>query len=148
MDIAFFVAPDDDAAAATRNRGPGEALTPLACHDFSPDDATVEWAMYFEAPSAQLPPIEELYMRGRPRYVAPIVNDGTGVFALDRGLTSALAGASPSVLGELAARWRERLWFEDGDDMTDDSPVEILQGVARLAAIALRTGAGLYCWHF
>jgi hypothetical protein len=148
VDIAFFVAPDDDSAAAMRNRGPGEALAPLTCHDFDPEDATVEWAMYFEAPSAEPPSIEESYRRDRPRYVAPIVNDGTGVFVLDPSLTSALASASPRELDELAARWQERLWREDGEDMTDDSPLEILQGVARLAAIALSTGGGLYCWHF
>ncbi|MFJ8310932.1 MULTISPECIES: hypothetical protein [unclassified Streptomyces] len=70
------------------------------------------------------------------------------MFALDRSLISALAGAGPSELDELAARWRERLWREDGDDMTDDSPLEILLGGARFAAVVLSTGGGLCCRHF
>ncbi|MET9881182.1 hypothetical protein ABZZ36_42405, partial [Actinacidiphila glaucinigra] len=34
-DIVFFLAPDDETAARTRLKGPGPALTSVACHDFT-----------------------------------------------------------------------------------------------------------------
>lgn len=149
IDIAFFLAPDDATAAGTRRAGPGRALPSLSCHDFYPDDAVAEWEMYFDAPSEGLPPLEELNKRDWPRYVAPVVNDGSGVFAVSGKLTSALANAAPSALRELAARWTERLRCEDGDDITDDDPLTVLEGVARLAVAADGSGGGLglYCWH-
>ncbi|WP_326570374.1 hypothetical protein OIE69_03145 [Actinacidiphila glaucinigra] len=149
-DIVFFLAPDDKTAARTRLKGPGPALTSLACHDFTADDAVVEWEMYLDAPSAPLPPQHELNKREWPRYVAPVLNDGVGVFALSARLTSALATATPALLRGLAARWTERLRLEDGDDMTDDDLLTVLKGIAGLAAAAeaSRGNLGLYCWHY
>ncbi|MFI1919880.1 hypothetical protein [Nocardia sp. NPDC020380] len=146
--IAFFIAPNDQAAAGTRSRGPGTNYPSVACQDFDPDDAVVEWDMYFEAPSAELPPLEALYTRPWPIWVAEIVNDGTGVFVLPDRLVRALAHAGPKDLDELAHRWTTRLRQVDGDNMTCDNPLEILQKVARLAATAISTGDRLYCWHF
>lgn len=74
------------------------------------------------------------------------MNDGIEVFALPERLTRALAGASPVQLEELADRWSTRLRSEDGDDMTDDDLMAVLQGVARLAVSAVNTGGGLYSW--
>jgi len=148
--MTFFLAPDDVTAAETRLKGPGPALTALACRDIDPDDAVLEWEMYFEAPSRDLPPLKELYKRPQPRYVAPIYNDGIGVFAVSDRLTTALATATPSELRELAGRWAERLRIADGDEMTDDDPLEVLAGVAQLAATA-DSGAGslrIYCWYY
>jgi hypothetical protein len=149
-DIAFFLAPDDVAAAETRLHGPGLALTSLTCHHIDADYAVLEWELYFEAPSRDLPTLEQLYKRPGPRYVAPMYNDGIGVFAVSDKLTNALANASPSELRELAARWTERLLIMDGDEMTDDNPLEVLEGVAQLAATADSTAGGLrlYCWHY
>jgi hypothetical protein len=76
------------------------------------------------------------------------LNDGIEVFVLPGRLTRALANASSSELLELAARWTMRLKRADGDDMTDDDPLAILQGVARLAASAVSSGSGLYCWSY
>lgn len=75
-------------------------------------------------------------------------HDGVEVLALPQRLTRALASASSGELEELAARWTTRLWAEDGDDMTDDDLLAVLQGVARLAALAVNTGGGLYSWSF
>ncbi|HEV3170161.1 MAG TPA: hypothetical protein VGZ32_07475 [Actinocrinis sp.] len=147
-DVVFFIAPDDDTAAATRLKGPGPAFTSVVCHGFDPDDAVVEWEMYFEAPNASPPPVERLYQHRQPRWVAPILNDGLGVFAVPAELTSALAKADASRLVELASRWSERLRYFDGDDMTADDPQAILQGVVRLAATVVNHGGGLYCWHY
>ncbi|MPY58201.1 hypothetical protein [Streptomyces spongiae] len=150
IDIVFFLAPDDETAAETRPNGPGPALTSVTFHSFDPDDAVVEWELYFEAPCRELPPLEQLYKRDWPRYVAPLLNDGIGVFAVSEKLTSALADAGPSELRELTARWTERLRLAGEDDMTDDDPPAILEGVAQLAATAHSADGclGLYCWHY
>jgi hypothetical protein len=58
-DITFFLAPDDQTAAATRLRGPGRAFDSVACRSIEPDSSIAEWDMYFEAPSAELPPLEQ-----------------------------------------------------------------------------------------
>ncbi|MDX2704044.1 hypothetical protein PV350_14400 [Streptomyces sp. PA03-6a] len=150
MDIVFFLAPDDETAAKTRLKGPGPAFTSLTCHDFSADDAVVEWEMYCDAPSSHLPPQHELNKRDWPHYVAPVLNDGVGVFAFSAKLPSALANATSSQLRELATRWAERLRLEDGDDMTDDDPLVVLMSTAELATTVDGAGGalGLYCWHY
>ncbi|MEV7520417.1 hypothetical protein [Streptomyces sp. NPDC091371] len=97
--------------------------------------------------SAEAPPLEQLYAwRLWPERVTAPVNDGVEVFALPNRLTRALARASSAELGELAARWTTRLWSEDGDDMTDDDLLAVLQGIARLAESAVNAGGGLYSW--
>ncbi|MEV3973022.1 hypothetical protein AB0K68_33625 [Streptomyces sp. NPDC050698] len=147
-DIVFFLAPDDEAAAATRLRGPGQGFESVTCRFIEPDSAIAEWDMYFEAPSAEAPPPERLLAWPWPEWVTAPLNDGVEVFALPKRLTRALAEASSAQLEELAGRWTERLRSEDGDDMTDDDPLAVLQGVARLAASAVNTGGGLYSWSF
>ncbi|MFD8078429.1 hypothetical protein ACFV3E_37945 [Streptomyces sp. NPDC059718] len=147
-DIAFFLAPDDETAAATRLRGPGVAFESVTCHFIEPDSAIAEWDMYFEEPSAEVPPVERLLGWAWPEWVTAPMNDGIEVFALPKRLTRALAGASPAELEELAGRWTARLRSEDRDDMTDDDLLAVLQGVARLAASAVNTGGSLYSWSY
>ncbi|GGQ52488.1 hypothetical protein [Streptomyces asoensis] len=147
-DIAFFLAPDDEAAAATRLRGPGRALRSVTCHFIEADSAIAEWDMYFEKPSAELPPLGRLHEWTWPEYVTAPLNDGIEVFAFPMRLTRALAGASAAALDELAGRWSARLRSEDRDDMTDDDLTAVLKGVARLAVSAVDTGGGLYSWSY
>ena len=147
-DIVFFLAPDDETAAATRLRGPGAAFASVACRFVEPDTAIAEWDMYFEEPSAEIPPIEQLFGWALPEWVTAPLNDGIEVFALPKRLTRALANASPTELEELAGRWTTRLRSQDGDDMTDDDLLAVLQGVARLAASAVNTGGALYSWSY
>ncbi|MFD8424472.1 hypothetical protein [Streptomyces sp. NPDC059466] len=148
-DIVFFLAPDDETAASTRLRGPGKDFESVTCHFIEPDSAIAEWDMYFEAPSAEAPALEQLYAwRPWPEWVTTPLNDGVEVFALPKRLTRALGTASSAELEELAARWITRLRTEDGDDMTDDDLLAVLQGVARLAASAANTDGGLYSWSF
>ncbi|NEA68051.1 hypothetical protein [Streptomyces sp. SID12488] len=147
-DIVFFLAPDDETAAATRLRGPGPALESVTCRFIEPDSAIAEWDMYFEEPSAEVPPIEQLLEWSWPEWVTAPLNDGVEVFALPSRLTRALASARSTQLEELAGRWTARLRSADGDDMTDDDLLAVLQGVARLAASAVGTGGGLYSWSF
>ena len=145
----FFLAPDDETAAATRLRGPGEAFESVNCRFIEPDTAIADWDMYFEEPSADVPPSEQLYAwRPWPEWVTAPLNDGIEVFGLPKRLTRALAHASSAELEELAGRWSTRLRSEDGDDMTDDDLLAVLQGVAQLAASAVSTGGGLYSWSF
>ncbi|MFJ1550160.1 hypothetical protein [Streptomyces sp. NPDC088246] len=148
-DIVFFLAADDETAAATRLRGPGDAFESVTCHFIEPDSAIAEWDMYFEEPSAEAPPLEQIYAwRPWPEWVTAPLNDGVEVFALPQRLTRALANATSAELEELAGRWTTRLRSEDGDDKTDDDLLAVLQGVARLAASAVSTGGGLYSWSF
>ncbi|MCX4681977.1 hypothetical protein OG413_43070 [Streptomyces sp. NBC_01433] len=147
--IVFFLAPDDETAAATHLRGPGEAVDGVTCRSVEPDSAIAEWDMYFAEPAAEAPPLEQFYAwRPWPEWVTAPLNDGAEVFALPQRLTWALANASSAELAELAGRWSTRLWSEDGDDMTDDDLLAVLQGVARLAASAVNTAGGLYSWSF
>jgi hypothetical protein len=84
-DIAFFLAPDDHTAAATRLTGPGRAFESVTCHFVEPDSAVVEWDMYFEAPSAEFPPLEQLHAWEWPSWVTTALNDGIEVFVLPGG---------------------------------------------------------------
>ena len=148
-DIVFFLALDDEIAATTRRQGPGEGFESVTCRFIEPDTAIAEWDMYFEEPSTEVPTPGQLYAwRPWPEWVTAPLNDGVEVFALPKRLTRALASASPAELEELAGRWTSRLRSEDGDDMTDDDLLAVLQGVARLAASAVSTGGGLYSWSF
>ncbi|MFD8785409.1 hypothetical protein [Kitasatospora sp. NPDC059599] len=147
-DIVFFLAPDDESAAATRLQGPGRAFESVTCRFIEPDTAIAEWDMYFEEPSAEAPPLERLLGWSWPEWVTTPVNDGIEVFALPQRLTRALANAGAADLEELAGRWTTRLRSADGDDMTDDDLPAVLQGVARLAVSAVRTGGGLYSWSY
>ncbi|WP_329266836.1 hypothetical protein [Streptomyces sp. NBC_01451] len=147
-DIVFFLAPDDETAAATRLRGPSRAFESVTCRFIEPDSAIAEWDMYFEEPSAEVPPLEQLLGWSWPEWVTAPLNDGVEVFALPQRLTRALASASSAELEELAGRWTTRLKSTDGDDMTDDDLLAVLQGVARLATSAVSTGGGLYSWSF
>ncbi|MFJ9753180.1 hypothetical protein [Streptomyces chartreusis] len=59
-----------------------------------------------------------------------------------------MANATSVDLEELADRWTARLRSTDGDEMTADDLLAVLQGVSRLAASAVSTGSGLYSWSF
>ncbi|WP_042426636.1 hypothetical protein [Streptacidiphilus anmyonensis] len=147
-DILFFLAPDDETAAGTRLRGPGPSIPSVFCRFVDPDSAIAEWDMYFEEPSAEPPSQEQLYGWVWPEWVTAPLNDGIQVFAFPRRLTRALANASSTDLEELAGRWTARLRSADGDDMTDDDLLAVLQGVARLATLAASKGGGLYAWTY
>lgn len=146
-DIVFFLAPDDESAAATYLTGPGRAFESVTCHFIEPDSSIVEWDMYFEAPSVEISALEQFAGWPWPREVIEPKNDGVEVFALPPRLTWALAGASSADLEELAERWTTRLRIAD-DDVTDDDLSAVLREVARLAASAVSTGGGLYSWSF
>ncbi|MFI1585654.1 hypothetical protein ACWGR4_28830 [Embleya sp. NPDC055664] len=146
-DVVFFLAPDDEVAAATQGTGPGRAFESVACRFLEPDSAIAEWDMYFSEPSADIP-APELLHRWWPEWVVGPFNDGVEVFALPQRLIRALADAGPTELAELAHRWTARIRPTDGDDMTDEELLGVVRGVARLAVSAVDTGGGLYSWSF
>lgn len=85
-DIVFFLAADDETAAATRLRGPGDACESVTCHCIEPDSAIAEWDMYFEEPSAEAPPLEQIYAwRPWPEWVTAPLNDGVEVLLCRSG---------------------------------------------------------------
>ncbi|MFC8720931.1 hypothetical protein [Kitasatospora sp. NPDC057198] len=145
--IVFFLAPDDETAAATRLRGPGEGFASVTCRSYEPDTTIVEWDMHFEDPAAGAPTAEQFRAwQSWPEYVTPPLNDGVEVFALPQRLTRTLAGARPAELEALANRWAVRLRAEGFDDLADDDLLATLRGVAGLAASALDSNGGLYSW--
>ncbi|HEY8980216.1 MAG TPA: hypothetical protein VIU15_11605 [Streptomyces sp.] len=147
-DIVFFLAPDDETAAATYPRGPGAAFESVTCHFIEPDTAVAEWGMYFEKPTPEALPGERIPDRFWPRWVIPVMNDAVEILALPQQLTQALAGAGPAELEGLAARWTASLRAADGDDITGDDLPAVLTGVARLAVSAVGSGGGVYSWSF
>ncbi|WP_426368619.1 hypothetical protein [Streptomyces sp. E-08] len=148
-EIVIFLAPDDETAAATRLRGPGKGFESVTCRFIEPDTAIAEWDMYFEEPSAEVPPPERIYAwRPWPEWVTAPLNDGIEVFAVPQRLTRALADATSAELEELAARWTARVRSEGGGDLTDGDLLVVLLGVARLAVFAVDLGGGLYSWSF
>ncbi|MET7451883.1 hypothetical protein ABZT03_08305 [Streptomyces sp. NPDC005574] len=147
-DIVFFLASDEETAAATYLGAPGRAFESVTCHFIEPDSVIVEWDMYSAAPSAEIPPPDQLNRWPWPNEVIEPENDGVEIFALPPRLARALARASSAELAELADRWTTRLRTADGDNMTDDGLLAVLQEVARLAASVLSTGGGLYSWSF
>ncbi|MEU0677252.1 hypothetical protein ABZ330_31010 [Streptomyces sp. NPDC006172] len=68
-----------------------------------------------------------------------------GVELSDQPLAFLLPG-SLYLLCILVLAWE--LGRKDGDDMTEDDLLAVLQVVARLAASAVNIGGGLYSWSF
>ncbi|MFJ9026400.1 hypothetical protein ACIRPU_41565 [Streptomyces sp. NPDC102259] len=134
------------AAAPARLRGPGAAFESVTCRFSEPGSVIAEWDMYFQEPSAEAPPVDQLLGWAWPEWVTAPLNDGAEVFAVPKRPTQALANANSAELEELAGHWTTRLRSEDADDMTDDALLAVLQGVARLAASAVNTGGGRYSW--
>ena len=144
-DVVFFLAPDDETAAATRNSGPGRALRSLAFRFFDPDDAVVAWERYFEAPGQPLSGYDWMTDHTWPRYVAEMLNDGVAVLVVPDELVAELAAAEPEQLRGVAARWGNWLHEQDEHGLSRDDHLEVVRGVAELAAAAGEFR--LYCWQ-
>ncbi|MFC9898086.1 hypothetical protein ACFVMC_30720 [Nocardia sp. NPDC127579] len=95
-----------------------------------------------EDPSERVPTREQYNAWSWPRWVAPIVNDGSGVFGVPGRLTGALAAASDADLAGVAARWAAML-ERDADGVAGMDPLAVVRGVARLA----RVNGRIYCAH-
>jgi hypothetical protein len=131
----YFLAPSDDAAAATLEGGP-EGLPTLSAKNLEP--------------TVTMGTLEEL-MTGKPfdeilaEYTGPIVtmgDEGPWVNRLTEDLTTALRTVSSDRLAEVAAVWAET------EEVRSDPEIinEFLGELQQLAVRAHEQGGHLYCW--
>ncbi|GAA1031327.1 hypothetical protein GCM10009557_26340 [Virgisporangium ochraceum] len=138
--IEFFVASDDRVAAAVQYRGPASAFPTVSGSFFYAEDAVLAWESSFTGRS-----VKELSAGGKPRMVAPWVNDGSGVFVLSDELTAHLLRAGRARLQALATEWSTAV-VRDGDDLDVDEALRVVVGVTALARAAAESGQLVYCW--
>jgi hypothetical protein len=130
--VEFFIAPDDDAAAAVAVHGPGRGTDVVGEYgNFDPVSTMGEWEDSFDIVPDHDP-------RG-------IAGDGPGVYAVSPSLQAALAAAGEEQLEEAAARWTE-LPSETIDNLTEEFASDMLTDIADLARTATRRGHRLYYW--
>ncbi|WP_406205450.1 hypothetical protein OH807_30885 [Kitasatospora sp. NBC_01560] len=140
--IKFFVAPDDEAAAAVVDHGPDEAFESLVFGNFDVEEAIIEWESILTGRS-----FEELVDADEPAVVAgPGDGEGPMVLAASRVLQDALAAAdAPRLVGV------SELWVQEraagGEVLDPEVATRILCDVAELArSIGMQDGGSLYCW--
>jgi hypothetical protein len=130
--VEFFIASDDDAAAAVADHGPGPGRDVVSKYgNFDPVSTMGEWEDSFDIVPDHDP-------RG-------IAGDGHGVYAVSPSLQAALAAADEEQLEEAAARWTE-LPSEYIEDLTQEFASDMLNDIADLARAATRRGHRLYYW--
>ncbi|MFJ6769906.1 hypothetical protein ACIQOV_02800 [Kitasatospora sp. NPDC091257] len=101
--IKFFVAPDDKAAAAVVEHGPGEAFESLVFGNFDVEEAMIEWEGILTGRS-----FEELVEADEPAVVAdPGDGEGPMVLAASTALQDALAVADTPRLVEVSELWAQ-----------------------------------------
>jgi hypothetical protein len=139
--VRFFVAPDDQTAAAVADNGPHGVFESLDLGNFDADEAMVEWESIFTGRS-----FEELVTAGEPRSLAD-AGDGEGpvLLAASASLLDALAGAGPTRIAEVGGAWAERRGA-DGEFFDPELAGELMGDLAELARAARGRGASLYCW--
>ncbi|WP_189316594.1 hypothetical protein [Streptomyces brasiliensis] len=139
--IKFFVAPEDEAAAAVVERGPDGVFESLACGNFDIEEALIEWESIFTGRR-----FEVLAAADEPRVVAdPDEGEGPMVLAASAPLQDALTAADQPRLAEVSQLWvRERA----AEDKTLDQELatKLLENLAHLARTAGGRDARLYCW--
>lgn len=146
MNIAFFVASNEEEASAALARGPGSGLE--SCFfwnaDFHPDSAVLVWEGWLVGVT-----VKELKDLGQPHVVELPTNDGYAVFILSVSLLDALAAEQPGGLRDLAAAWVEEEVLAEGTDAISlEAAVEVLEAVAALCRSAAQTRRGrVYYWR-
>jgi hypothetical protein len=129
--IEFFIAPDDDAAAAVADHGPGPGRDVVQYGNFDPVTTMGEWEDSFDIVPDDDPPA--------------IAGDGLPlVLAVSASLQAALAAADEEQMEEAAARWTEQT--DDDWAMTQEFASEMMNDIADLARTATRLGHRLYYW--
>ena len=130
--IKFFIAPDDDAAAAVIGYGPGRGSDVVDDYgNFDPLTAMDEWESSFDIVAGDDPRV--------------IAGDGPLVLAVSASLQAALAAAGEEQLEEAATRWAG-LRSDNGEDMDQELADDMLSDIASLARAATRRGHRLYYW--
>ena len=133
--VKFFMASDDQAAAAVLKGGPDGTLETLSFGNFDAISAIEEWDRLLTGRTAQ-----ELERDGVPRIIA---GEAPFVIAASAALQHALAAANREDLASTALQWieQEELRGYDPELFTD-----ILIELASLAITADHKGLTLYCW--
>lgn len=130
--VEFFIAPDDDAAAAVAGHGP-DGVTEVARYgNFDPVTTMGQRRSSFGIVRADGPRI--IAGDGRPL-----------VLAVPASLQAALAAADEEQLAEAATRWAG-LPAGDGEEIHPEFASDMLSQVASLARIATHRGHRLYYW--
>jgi hypothetical protein len=132
--IDFFVAPDDDAASAVLEHGPGRGNDVVDKYGhFDPVTTMDEWENCFDIVSD---------------YDARLIASDDAprlVYTVSASLQAALAAADEEQLEEAATRWVE-LRAENGEQMNRGFANDIMSDIASLARTATRRGHRLYYW--
>jgi hypothetical protein len=130
--VEFFIAPDDDAAAAVAGHGP-DGVTEVARYgNFDPVTTMGEWESSF----------------GIARDDGPRIIAGDGrplVLAVSASLQAALAAADEEQLAEAATRWAE-LPADNGEEIHREFANDMLSEIASLARTATHRRHRLYYW--
>ncbi|MFJ9724292.1 hypothetical protein ACIRP3_16205 [Streptomyces sp. NPDC101209] len=135
----FFIAPDDESAAAVKGFSPRRAFEVVPVGIYDPSDAVVEWESLFTGDSPQ-----ELMRAGEPQVLTEITNDGCYVFVISERLQALLATEDPLRLEEVGLKW-SHLRQADGELVEEGEAVSHLAELASLARTATGQGARLYC---
>lgn len=135
----FFIAPDDESAAAVKGFSPRRAFKVVPVSIYDPADAVVEWESLFTGDSPQ-----ELIRAGEPQVLTEITNDGCYVFVISERLQGLLATESPLRLEDAARQW-SHLRRADGELVEEGEAISHLAELASLARTASGQGARLYC---
>ncbi|WP_344439677.1 hypothetical protein [Kitasatospora nipponensis] len=139
--IKFFVAPDDEAAAAVVDHGPDEAFESLVFGNFDVEEAMIEWESILTGRS-----FDELVEADEPAVVAdPGDGEGPMVLAASKVLQDALAAANVPRLVEVGELWVQERAAE-GEVFDPEVATRILGDLAELARSIGRRGGSLYCW--
>ncbi|BBH69042.1 hypothetical protein ACTI_57270 [Actinoplanes sp. OR16] len=136
--ITFFVAADDDSAAALAEGGPGEDLPSAGYGNFDVWTALAEWESL--ATDRSLMEIEEAGGAG-------VVSEGDDpvVLAFPASLTRALSTSDGPALELLAEQWIA-LRAEEDEDIDEELANDLLTDIAGLARTAVTAESALYVW--
>jgi hypothetical protein len=136
--VKFFIAPDDQAAAAVVDHGPSDLYETREYGNFLPDLVMEEWDEVFADLDFPYVPSE----RGR-RTVAD-AGSIKRVIAASDFMVASLAAASEKRLTKAAKRWA-KLQAAQGEILGDFAET-MLNDIADLARKAAGQGLHVYCW--
>jgi hypothetical protein len=134
--ITFFVAADDDSAAALAKGGPGEDLPSATYGNFDVWTTLAEWESL--ATDRSLMEIEEA---GGADMVSQ--DDEPVVLVFPAALTRSLAVAGRETLNRIGEQWIE-LRAEEGEDLDEEMVTDLLAEISGLAGTAIKGDATLY----
>ncbi|MEU4688868.1 hypothetical protein [Actinoplanes sp. NPDC023714] len=136
--ITFFVAADDDSAAALSEGGPGDDLPSATYGNFDVWTTLAEWESL--ATDRSLMEIEEA---GGADMVSGA--DEPVVLAFPASLTRALSVADRPALQRLGEQWIE-LRAEEDEEIEEELAADLLTEIADLARTAVAAESSLYVW--